>query len=479
LHAWKPIKKMNICQTCLDVYGRQHPHTNLSDFGVCCSCGKPTDIAYGHGHAGIDRITGFFDRSASLNLVGELASKAGSDRPLALLWVNLDRIKRVNESFGHLGGDTVIAQIAQRMREKTAGRAEWGRMGGDEFVCLAPGCDLIHAQQLARDLLQVIEIPLPLGDTLLHPSASIGIAIFETDEDPFVCLERADRAMTSAKREGGARMVISGDEPVPERLGILLAREELQIENRLHYALEHGGLELHYQPIVCFDGRIEAVEALMRCTTEGCSISPGKFIPVAEKTGLVVRLGEWSLLAGARFAHSLDEAGQRTKVAINVSRMQIASEKFSQALHAALLCANVKPELIELELTESIFMDVSNVVQANLRAAREAGVGLAIDDFGTGYSCLANLKDIPATKLKLDRAFVVVLPHDRRAFAVVKAMTQLGRELGMTVVAEGVEEQSQLDSLQEAGVDSVQGYIYARPMPAHRLPQWMQQRNPI
>jgi len=124
-------------------------------------------------------------------------------------------------------------------------------------------------------------------------------------------------------------------------------------------------------------------------------------------------------------------------------------------------------------------MDVSNVVQANLRAAREAGVGLAIDDFGTGYSCLANLKDIPATKLKLDRAFVVVLPHDRRAFAVVKAMTQLGRELGMTVVAEGVEEQSQLDSLQEAGVDSVQGYIYARPMPAHRLPQWMQQRNPI
>lgn len=471
---------MNICKACLEDCDPQHPHTNLSGFGICSSCGEIYEPCYRYNQvAGIDQTTGFFDRSGSLNLVVQLASKASPDRPLALLWINLDRIKRFNESFGHLGGDTVIAQIAQRMREKTAGRAEWGRMGGDEFVCLAPGCDLNHAQQLASDLLQVIEITLPLGDMLLHPTASIGIAILETNEDPFAGLERADRAMTAAKREGGARMAISGDEPVPERLGILLAREELEIENKLHFALENGGLELHYQPIVGFDGRIEAVEALMRCTTGGCSISPGKFIPVAEKSGLVIRLGEWSLLAGVRFARTLDEAGQRTKVAINVSRAQLASQKFSQALHAALLCANVKPGLIELELTESLFMDVSDTVQANLRAARDIGVGLAIDDFGTGYSCLANLKDIPATKLKLDRAFAIVLPHDRRAFAVVKAMTQLGRELGMTVVAEGVEEQAQLDCLREAGVDAIQGYIHAHPMPAHELPQWLQLREPI
>jgi EAL domain-containing protein (putative c-di-GMP-specific phosphodiesterase class I) len=371
----------------------------------------------------------------------------------------------------------VITQIAQRLREKSAGRGEWCRMGGDEFVCLMPHCDASHARQLAQDLLQAIEAPLRFGELFLHPSASIGIAILETDEDPFSFLERADRAMSTAKRQGGGRAVASGEEPMPGRLGILLAREELTIENKLHLALENGGLSLHYQPIVCFDGRVEAVEALMRCTVDDELMPPCKFIPVAEKTGLIIRLGEWSLLAGARYARHLADAGHRTKVAINVSRAQLASPQFAQALHGALLCADVSPELIELELTESLFMDISEAVQANLQAAQKAGVGLAIDDFGTGYSCLANLKDIPATKLKLDRAFVIVLPHDRRAFAVVKAMTQLGRELGMTVVAEGVEEQAQLDSLREAGVDAIQGYIHARPMPEEALLHWFQQRK--
>jgi len=427
---------------------------------------------------GIDSSTGFLDRSSCLELVPQLAFQAASQgRPLASLWIDLDRFKLVNESFGHLGGDMVIVQIAQRLRERSAGRAEWCRMGGDEFVCLAPDCDLGQAKQLASDLLQAIEDPLHFGELFLHPSASIGIALFEVGEDPFAFLERADRAMSTAKHEGGARIVTSGSELIPGRLGILLAREELMIESKLHCALENGGLTLHYQPIVGFDGRIEAVEALMRCTADGESIPPGKFIPVAEKTGLVIRLGEWSLMQGALFASQLANSGRRTKVAINVSRAQLVSQKFSQALHAALLCANVSPELIELELTESLFMDISETVQANLLAARTAGVSLAIDDFGTGYSCLANLKDIPATKLKLDRAFVVVLPEDRRAFAVVKAMTQLGRELGMTVVAEGVEEADQLEALREAGVDAIQGYIHARPMPEEALLQWLQQRR--
>ena len=371
----------------------------------------------------------------------------------------------------------MIAQIAHRLREKSAGRAEWCRMGGDEFVGLAPHCGAEAARQLAQDLLQAIEAPLQFGEIFLHPSASIGIAVLEADEDPFAFLERADRAMGTAKRQGGGRAVASGEEPIPGRLGILLAREELEIENRLHLALENGGLELHYQPIVRFDGRIEAVEGLMRCTVEGAALPPARFIPVAEKTGLIIRLGEWSLLAGARQASHLAAAGHRTKVAINVSRAQLASPKFAQALHAALLCADVSPELIELELTESLFMDISETVQANLHAARKAGVGLAIDDFGTGYSCLANLKDIPATKLKLDRAFVVVLPHDRRAFAVVKAMAQLGRELGMTVVAEGVEDPAQIEALREAGADAIQGFVHARAMPEETLLQWLQQRT--
>ena len=428
---------------------------------------------------GIDPGTGFLDRSSCLELVSKLAfSAAASNQLLAALWIDLSRLKQVNESFGHLGGDLVITQIAQRLREKSAGRGEWCRMGGDEFVCLIPNCDAEHTRQLAQELLQAIEAPLRFGELFLHPSASIGIAILEKNEDPFAFLERADRAMSTAKRQGGGRAVASGEEPMPGRLGILLAREELAIENKLHLALENGGLSLHYQPIVGFDGRVEAVEALMRCTFDNELIPPARFIPVAEKTGLIIRLGEWSLLAGARYASQLDQAGYRTKVAINVSRAQLASPKFAQALHAALLCANVHPELIELELTESLFMDISETVQSNLNAAQKAGVGLAIDDFGTGYSCLANLKDIPATKLKLDRAFVIVLPQDRRAFSVIKAMSQLGRELGMTVVAEGVEEQDQIEALRDAGVDAIQGYIHARPMPEEALLNWFQQRTP-
>jgi diguanylate cyclase (GGDEF)-like protein len=425
----------------------------------------------------VDPATGFFDRSGGFDLLGELVASLPGDSLLAMIWIDLDRFRQVNESFGHNGGDSVIAQIALRLRSVAHDRAEWCRMAGDEFLCLVACEDAEQAGQLAIALLRVIEEPLPFGGMLLHPSASVGVALLEEGEDTFSCLERADRAMSSAKRAGGARVVISGEEKVPGRLGILLAREELELENQIHLALENGGLCLHYQPIVGLDGRVNAVEALMRCATANGSIPPGKFIPVAEKTGLIVRLGEWSLLAGTRFAQRLDQAGLRTRVAINVSRAQLASPHFSQALHAAFLCADIDPKLIELELTESLFMDISEVVRANLRTARDLGLALAIDDFGTGYSCLANLKDIPATKIKLDRAFVTVLPHDRRAFSVVKAMTQLGTELGMEVVAEGIEELAQLEALREAGVHSIQGYFYSPPMPEDELLQWLRDRR--
>jgi EAL domain-containing protein (putative c-di-GMP-specific phosphodiesterase class I) len=260
-------------------------------------------------------------------------------------------------------------------------------------------------------------------------------------------------------------------------MGITLAREDLVIESLLHTALETGGISLHYQPIIHAEGHIEAVEALMRCSVNGENISPGKFIPVAEKTGLITRLGEWSLLQGAMHARRLQDAGYPTKVAINVSRAQLTSPKFNQALHTALICSNVKPELIELELTESLFMDISDTVQKNLKNVLAAGVSLAIDDFGTGYSCLANLKDIPAKKLKLDRVFVTVLPEDLRALAVVKAMTQLGHELGMTVVAEGCERREEIDALINIGVDAIQGYFYSKPIPEEDLLPWLQSRN--
>ena len=427
----------------------------------------------------IDPLTGFLDRFGCLQIAQKLAAEStGSENPLAVIWIDIDRFKQINESFGHLGGDELIANFASRFRSRASGRAELSRVGGDEFLFLVPNCNQTQARQFAGELVSTIDQALTIGNLTIRPTASIGIAIHESAEDSLTLLERADRAMHAAKDKGGNCIVFSGDEPIPGRLGVTLAREELHIENILHTALENGGISLHYQPIIHANGHIEAVEALMRCSVNGESISPGKFIPVAEKTGLITRLGEWSLLQGAMHARRLQDVGYHTKVAINVSRAQLISPKFPQALHAALICSNVKPELIELELTESLFMDISDTVQTNLKNAIAAGVSLAIDDFGTGYSCLANLKDIPANKLKLDRAFVTVLPEDRRALAVVKAMTQLGHELGMTVVAEGCERQVEIDALLAVGVDAIQGFFYARPMPEEELLAWLQKRNP-
>jgi len=427
---------------------------------------------------GFDSLTGFLDRSGCLRAAVRLADFCRSQQQaLSVLWLNLDRFKQVNESFGHMGGDAVIARVGARLAELFSGRAELCRMGSDEFVFLMPAGDRTQAEQMAAEALRSVAQPIEIGNIRLRPSGSVGVALLDAVEDPIAFLERAERAMVEAKRLGGGRHVVSGDERVPGRVGVLLAREELAIESLIHAALENGGLTLHYQPIVRFDGTIEAVEALMRCQVGDQSLPPGKLIPVAEKTGLVVRLGEWSLLHAAQQARLLRDRGLPTKVAVNVSRAQLTAPRFVEALHAALFCADLAPELLELELTESLFMDLSDTVQSNLLAARKAGVSLAIDDFGTGYSCLADLKDIPATKLKLDRAFVRVLPEDRRALAVVRAIGQLGRELGMTVVAEGVETQAQYDTLAGVGLDAIQGFLCARPMDAQALVGWLERKR--
>ena len=214
----------------------------------------------------------------------------------------------------------------------------------------------------------------------------------------------------------------------------------------------------------------------MRCNVNGKNIPPARFFPVAEKSGMIVRLGEWSLLQGTRQAKLLSKLGLNTTVSINVSRGQLADSKFTQSLNAAIILADVDPGLIELELSESIFMDALDVVQANLRTVREIGVSLSIDNFGSGLSCLSNLKDIPATKLKLGRAFTMALPEDKRALAVVRAMIQMGRDLGMTVISEGVETKEQMEVLKDLSLDGIQGYFYAKPMDVESLSAWLAAR---
>lgn len=426
----------------------------------------------------LDPTTGFLDRFSCLELAADLVSQVGDgSESLAVLWIDLDRFKQINESFGYDGGDRIISSIAKRLREVVDGQGEIGRVGADEFVCLGRNMDSNSAEKLAIELLQAIKPPLNMGDFKVRVSASIGIAILESEESAAELLERAEWAKNSAKKLGGNRHILSGSEQIPSHMGIIQAREDLEVEYLLHTALDNGGLQLFYQPILGFDGNVISVEALMRCTVAGKSIPPARFFPVAEKSELIARLGEWSLLQATCQARDLRNAGLKTTVSINVSRAQLADARFSQDLQTAVLIADIEPGLIELELSDSLFADDSEVIQKNLREAREMGVTLAIDNFGTGKSCLSNLKNLPTNKLKLGRSFISSAHEDSRTMSVVKAMIHLGKELGMKVIAEGVETKEQMEALRKLSVDGIQGYYYAKPMDVDSLSVWLKNRE--
>lgn len=440
---------------------------------------KPPELASSHDAPSLDSLTGLLDREGCARAVEALMRQVRDPKQaVAVFWLNIDRFKQINDSLGHLAGDNVLAELANRLALASGNQGRLARMGGDEFVLVLDNCDRATAEHIARDLLTTMSHSLDVGNMRLYPSVSIGIALSQEQESARALLERADTMQLEAKRYGGAQFRFAGEDLQPGRLGKLLAREELEVEEALHVALENGGLTLNYQPILRVDdNKLEAIEALMRCNCEGTMIPPGRFIPVAEKTGLIVRLGEWTLLTGARFVSRMLGNGRRVKLAVNVSRAQLTAPKFTQALYAALACSNCPPELLELEITESLFMDNSDVVQRNIHAALDAGFPLAIDDFGTGYSCLASLKDLPAKKLKLDRAFIFDLPHNARSFAIARAIVHLALDLDMIVVAEGVETAEQYQILEEMGATAIQGYYLARPMAEDRLDDWLAQRG--
>ena len=416
-------------------------------------------------------------REHSRAVAERLLDEAQRHDQAVTVWIDIDRFRQINDTFGHACGDKIIDSLAQRILAVAPTGSHCLRMGSDEFVLLVTAQPPGAAEQLARRVLTEVEKPLSIHGFNIHLSVSIGLHRSQFGECASHLLESADRAMIDAKRHGGNRWVWSGQEALPGALGIEQSRRELAIASMLHEALHSGGLSLRYQPIIRPDGSIEAVEALMSCSLGQPPVSPGEFIPVAEKIGLIDKLGEWSLVEGALCAARLHRMGWPTKVAINVSRAQLLSEGFLGALQGALVVANVPPQWIELELTESLFMEQSPTVQRNLQRIRDTGVGLAIDDFGTGYSCLATLKDLPATKLKFDRAFIQCLPDDTRVLAIVRSMTDLAHYLGLVVVAEGVETEAQLRVCEDSGLDATQGYFQAMPMPEDQLLVWLEKHH--
>ncbi|AUL99797.1 diguanylate cyclase [Rhodocyclaceae bacterium] len=396
---------------------------------------------------------------------------------LAVLFLDLDQFKHVNDSLGHPAGDLLLATVAGRLSACLRDEDVLARLGGDEFVALLPRlAQPEDAAAVARKMLAAMHAPVEIGGQELRASVSIGIALHPNDgHDIDTLLKHADTAMYGAKEAGRNNFQFF----VPEMNA--RAIERLMLENALRRAIESGALALYYQPqIDAQDGALTGCEALLRWHhPEIGAISPAQFIPVAEASGLIVPLGEWVLREACRQQAAWARAGYRSLVvAVNISALQFRREDFLEVVTRILAETGANPACIELEITETALMQPSEALYERLIELGKLGLSLALDDFGTGYSSLAYLKRLPLGSLKLDYSFVRDLPGDQEDAAVASATLSMARDLGLGVVAEGVETVEQFAWLKARGCNTMQGYLFGRPMPADTFERWMSAHRP-
>ncbi len=393
----------------------------------------------------------------------------------ALLFLDLDHFKTINDSLGHLSGDTLLQEVTQRIRAALRQSDTVGRLGGDEFLIMLGRSDAASAAHVAHNLLNRISQPFVTEGHTLTVTASIGIALYPDDGKDFDELHKnADISMYKAKELGRNRYHFF----TPELNNS--AMERLTLENALRDALGQNQFTLHYQPqIDLASDRVIGVEALLRWThPEMGAISPAKFIPIAEDSGLIGKIGAWVLREACRQAKAWQDAGLPPMVvAVNVSTRQFSLSDIQGLVRQALDDSGLAPEYLEVEITESLLAQDLEYTLDALNHINTLGVQIAVDDFGTGYSSLAYLKRFPLHKLKLDQSFVRDLEQDADDRAIASGVVNLGHSLGLEVIAEGVETQAQLDILRALGCDEVQGYLYSRPLPAADLAAWLEQRS--
>ena len=385
---------------------------------------------------------------------------------VAVLYLDMDRFKTVNDSLGHPSGDELLVAIARRLAGSLHKDDTLGRLGGDEFVILLEG--LKHGEDAATvtlKMLHALERPFQIGGQHeVYIAASVGVSLFPDDaSDATRLLRNADAALNQAK-EQGRNTYRFYTESMTRAAG-----DRLNLEARLRRALERGEFLLHYQPqIRVSDGASVGVEALVRWQhPEDGLISPAQFIPLAEETGLIVPLGEWVLFtACAQMKEWLDLGLPAMTLAVNLSPRQFRQTGLTQQVHAILDATELPPHLLELEITESAIMEQGREAVAVMDALKALGVRLAIDDFGTGYSSLAYLKRFPVDKLKIDQSFIRDIPQDRDDMMIAAAIISMAHSLRLEVLAEGVETEAQLDFLRAHNGDSFQGFLFSRPRPA-------------
>ena len=384
----------------------------------------------------------------------------------ALLFVDLDRFKNINDSLGHAFGDRVLIEAAARIQATLREVDTLCRAGGDEFIAFCQEADAIGAEIVARRILDKLSQPFVLDGVNFSMGCSIGIAMYPADGRTLdTLIQCADTAMFRVKERGRANFRFYQ----PQMNVDLLSR--VKMDHAMRLAMEQGLFRLHYQPqISLLDGSLLGLEALIRWTdAELGNISPATFIPLAEESGFIINIGNWVLSEAVRQALEWQAAGRPVVVSVNVSALQFQQGDFVERVANALRTSGLDPALLELELTESILIKDVHETLTRLDALAALGVSLAIDDFGTGYSSLAYLKKFPISKLKIDRAFVMGLPEDEGDRAIVGATIAMAKALKMTVVAEGVETCAQRDFLHGLQCEAFQGFLCSPGLPAQDL----------
>jgi len=394
-----------------------------------------------------------------------------TQRRFALLYIDLDRFKQVNDTLGHAAGDRVLVQAMDRLRPIIREGEMLARLGGDEFAVLVPEIsNPAEMDALARRMCDALVAPFRVEHHDFYLSASIGIALFPEDGDSADdLLAHVDAAMYRAKEEG-RNVYCFYSEKIAERL-----RGRQRIQEGLRQALTRDELRLYFQPFVRMDTlEVVGAEALLRwAKPDGSIAEPGEFLAVAEESGLMVPIGQWVTREALSRLRSWGMSGKDFQLSVNVSAAQFADPDFLEHLASAVRLSAVDPRAIAIEITESVALQDPEIAQATLSCCRDMGLKVVLDDFGTYYSSLTYLKKLPVDAIKVDRTFVRELPEGRDDAAIAKSVIALGLSLGRGVIAEGVETHEQAAWLMSEGCTVAQGYLYGRPMPADRFAEWM------
>ncbi|MGK5018350.1 putative bifunctional diguanylate cyclase/phosphodiesterase [Janthinobacterium sp. HLS12-2] len=433
-----------------------------------------------HRLAFYDVLTGLPNRRLLMDRIAHLLAAAPRDNKIsALMFIDLDHFKHINDARGHATGDALLRLAGERLAQLMRKADTVARIGGDEFVVLLAhlandlDCAARAAAQVAEKIRAAIARDFDIEGQSYHCSASIGVTLLpKTGQQAHDLLREADIAMYRSKAEGrnGIAFFEAAMQAGVER--------RLTLERALARALDEHELCMHVQPQVDRQGRVTGAELLMRWPqADGTHIGPGVFIPIAEESGLIVRLGHWALREACRAASLLAQAGSPVALSVNVSPAQFRQPDFAARVQAALAEYGTPAGALILELTEGLLIDQRDASLARMRELAALGIRFSIDDFGTGYSSLAYLTSMPLYELKIDKRFIDDTPRDARDTAIVQAILAMARHLSLRVVAEGVETQEQADFLVAHDCDGLQGYLYARPMPLDDFLAWLAQHQ--